>query len=293
MTKFRTPLHFTNEQVFEPLGNSGSASWHLEYLGLNDPVFDKLNGTGVTIAILDTGVNWHHPVLEGAKIYREVAKGYTYTPGSHGTGVVSLLAGNGTYGIKGIVPDAQIISIQVLDKYEMGSFKAVAKGYEIARKMGVDIISTSLGSPKRSKEVMREVNKCLSDGIFIVAAGGNSGNRGGVMWPAKSPRVLCTGASDRSGQVSSFSSADQLGDIDILAPGSFIKVASNGKGYDRKSGTSFACPIVAGIAGLVKENGTNLSIDLFTNNAKDLLEEGEDTLSGFGIVDPLSMFGSH
>lgn len=287
LNKPRLPEHVT-ENEFSILSSSShnlGKPWYWDSLHIDELRDTIVPSVRTQIAVLDTGINFLHPSLEDATIIPHRAFGIEYTYGNHGTGVASLIAGqNQDIGFSGIDPYCAIHSIPVIKPSGFGSLRAVRRGVEIAIDVGVDIINMSVGTPRRDHKLYRLIDKALGDGILIIAAAGNAGFLGGVMHPAKHPGVLAVGAHDRTGLVSSFSSTGSLGDIDILAPGEHIRMAANALSYQDNSGTSFAAPIVTGIASLLKKKGLDVTMETFLNSARDAYQEGEDNKSGFGIL---------
>lgn len=276
---------FDEHTLFTALSHPHEDPWYFEDLLIRQLQTLPNVRSGVRVGVLDTGINWLHRSLEDRKIHMHSLRGHTYESGVHGTAVASIIVGNGSCGVHGVAPDAILHSYPVLSSSGMGGMKAVALGIEMARKDGCDVINISLGAPRSDRRVTRQIDKALSDGIVIIAAGGNSGARGGVMHPAKHKYVLSVGATNKEGLVTKFSSTEALGDIDIVAPGDLIRAAANGSQCREVSGTSFAAPIVSGLAALLKQKGIHIDMDTFMRNARDITSVGEDIDSGFGIVD--------
>ena len=281
----KTPIYFKNTEEFGELATRGlrRKGWHFNFLGLENLPGD---GRGIKTAILDSGVNVFHPTLEGANIETVKLSQYgTFRSGEHGTFVASLLAGNGTKQVHGIAKKGEYYSIPVLSPSGFGSVDKVVKGLHLADELGVDFINMSFGTRKPSRRLTKIINKLTNKGVVIVCAGGNSGIHGGVMHPAKHGRVISVGSVNSFGEISSFSSTEDLGDIDIVAPGDQIYGALNGKGSGRMSGTSFAAPIVTGVSMALKSAGYSVNKEILELAATDLRTPGLDEYSGFGLLD--------
>lgn len=289
LDRFRTvetPIYFKNKEEFQALGVRSlrkDLPWHYKPLGLQ---WDSNGGYGTSIALIDTGVYPLHPCLSGGnlKCYPlNIFGNYTY--GEHGTATCSLLLGNGTKGVYGLAPKTTVHSFPALIPEGRGSADKVVKALRKARDLAVDVVNISLGSKSENRRITREIRNCLRDGILVIVAGGNNGNTGGVMYPAKQEGVISVGAVDRLLNLSPFSSTQDLGDIDVVAPGQNIRVALNSKGVGEVSGTSFAAPIVSGIVLRLISLGVKITPEIVMQKAFDLGLPGLDASTGFGLVD--------
>lgn len=223
-------------------------------------------GSGVTVAVLDTGIDTTHPDLQGAVVEEK-----NFTPAAttddkfgHGTHVASTITGDGKY--KGIAPDAKLVNGKVLDDSGSGSESGVIAGMEWAAGKA-KIVNMSLGSNSPSDGtdlVSQAVNRLTAEhGALFVVSAGNSG--GPVASPAAADAALTVGAVERDDRLASFSSrGPRTGDgaikPDITAPGVDIVAAKarNGgigtpvdEGHVALSGTSMAAPHVAGAAAIL------------------------------------------
>ena len=227
-----------------------------------------LTGKGITIGIVDTGIDASHGDLKDRVI---AAKDFTNDKdpndgNGHGTHVAGIAAGTGAlsdgkYG--GIAPQAQLINAKALSKFGSGSISGIMKAMEWAADQGARIENMSLGGgPSNGKDTLsQEVNAITAKKkvLFVIAAG-NSGPRGKVSTPAAADDSLAVGAIDKERQLASFSSrGPRTGDFalkpDIVTPGVRITApkANYGSGdpYWTLSGTSMASPVTAGAAALV------------------------------------------
>jgi subtilisin family serine protease len=260
-----------------------------------------LNGSGVKIAILDTGIDDDHEMLAG----RVVAQADFTTDGNyddsfgHGTHVAGIAAGNGQYA--GVAPGALIYNAKVLSNSGSGQLSWLIDGIDWAISQDVDIISMSLGAvysgtPEEqldSPEVLK-VQEAIDAGITVVIASGNcaSGACGaftGVTSPGIAENAITVGAVDGNNQWASFSSGSVISGYikpDVVAPGVGI-CSSVPSGYDCKSGTSMATPHIAGAAALILQNNTlspSQTKTILESNAIDLGDTGKDIQYGFGLV---------
>jgi subtilisin family serine protease len=221
---------------------------------------DRLDGDGVTVAVVDTGVDGDHPDLPAYDAAR--SRDFVRTDQSDASPLVDVVESHGTHvagvvgavhggdgGVEG-VSDATLLGVRVLGSGG-GSADAVAAGIRHAARQGADVINASLGSSRRSKVIEAAVDEARSRGALVVAASGNDGNAG-VAYPAAYDGVLGVGATDRDDERAPFS--QHGADLDLVAPG--VSVLSTiprtwfTTGYARYSGTSMAAPVVSGVAAL-------------------------------------------
>jgi subtilisin family serine protease len=272
-------------------------------------------GAGVTVAVIDSGVNPYVSDLAGSVITGPDYTGVTTSPASknwgvHGTWMASLIAGHGhdggLSGVIGIAPEARILSIRVIPdrqdphygKYEREAEtviqQSLADGIAYAVAHGARVISMSIGYSAPSGAVREELQKAYDRGVVVIASAGNSGAPAGSgrpeapeSFPANYPGVISVGAVDSSGAVAGFSS-DNLS-VQVAAPG--VRVPAQGRDgqYWWVSGTSPACALVAGVAALIKSRYPGLAPDLvasaLTSTTTDRPSGGYDGQVGFGIVD--------
>jgi len=151
------------------------------YIG-TDYAFDLgFDGTGITIAIIDTGVDFNHPDLAGFESNGKIAGGYDFVDNDdipndtagHGTQVAGILVAEGN--LTGIAPKSKIFVYRVSDTGEAVSSELIVKAIERAIQDEVDIINISLGINKTNAQIDKVVNKAVKNGIVVVSAAGNDG----------------------------------------------------------------------------------------------------------------------
>ncbi|MFH8391084.1 S8 family serine peptidase [Streptomyces sp. NPDC018036] len=232
-----------------------------------------LTGKGVTVAVLDTGVDTSHPDLAG-----RVAQTKSFIDGEevadrngHGTHVTSTVGGTGAASDgkeKGVAPEATLAVGKVLSDQGSGSESQIIAGMEwAARDVHAKVISMSLGStePSDGTDPMAAAVDTLSKetGALFVIAAGNTGAPSSIGSPGAADSALTVGAVDSADQAAYFTSAGpRYGDNalkpDLSAPGVDILAARSqlvgGSGYyTSMSGTSMATPHVAGVAALLAQ----------------------------------------
>jgi type VII secretion-associated serine protease mycosin len=272
-------------------------------------------GAGVTVAVIDSGVNPAVSDLAGS-----VITGPDYTGvrtaasspdwGVHGTWMASLIAGHGhggDNGVVGVAPRSRILAIRVIpdrndphySQYEHEAENAIqgslAAGINYAVTHGAQVISMSIGYGAPSGTVKRALQRAYDHGVVVVASAGNSGDsaagdRGGQApdsFPAEYPGVLGVSAVKSTGAVAGFSS-DNLS-VQVAAPGVLVPAQGRDGQYWWVSGTSPACALVAGVAALIKSAYPSLTpklvITALTTTTTERPAGVWDSRVGFGIVD--------
>lgn len=256
-------------------------------------------GSGVKVAILDTGIDYTHPDLND-----NYQGGYDYVNGDpdpmddegHGTHVAGIVAAEADgNGVIGVAPDAGLISIKVLDSSGNGYISDLIAGIQFAVDNDADIINMSLGTNSHFQALQDACDSAYNNyNTVLVAAAGNDGFLPGdtVDYPAAYGSVIAVGATDNTDSLAVWSSKGP--DLDIVAPGVFIFSTYLGGGYANMGGTSMASPHVAGTAALIIASGINGAADVrqtLTESADDLGAPGYDELYGWGLVDAYEALG--
>ncbi|MEG4199240.1 S8 family serine peptidase [Microcoleus sp. Pol12A5] len=246
----------------ECFSDDSDSTWGLKATKAIDSL---LTGSGMKVAVLDTGMDLQHPDFAGRSIVSQ-----SFVPGedvqdgnSHGTHCIGTACGfkdlNGRR--YGIAYESTIYVGKVLSNAGSGASGWILAGMEWAIANGCQVISMSLGNtnPKPSTTYETVGRRALQNGCLIVAAAGNHGPTKTVGQPANSPSIMAVAAVDNCVQVPDFSATSDLiqgTKVDIAAPG--VKVYSSvpmNKGrYAAYNGTSMATPHVAGLAALYAES---------------------------------------
>ncbi len=235
------------------------------------------DGTGISIAIVDTGIDKNHPDLDDLdnnpatndpKVIAEASfvdfdnDGVNDTGPEdwygHGTHVAGIAAANGL--LVGMAPGASLMNARVLDNNGGAEWSWIMKGIDWSATQGADIISMSLGG--FFGDVIPMMNSAADaayeSGSLVVVSAGNSGSEDGtISSPGMSSRALTVGATDIYNDVIGFSSRGPsitgIVDPDIVAPGVDIFSTFPNGGYGVASGTSMSAPAISGIAALLME----------------------------------------
>ncbi len=159
-------------------------------------------GEGIRIAVLDTGINSNHPMMRGTVIYKGKWANGDLEDGinKHGTHIGSTIAGNWVYtphgAMSGIVPEAKLLNIKIMDDDGVGDDTAILMGLEDAVENGADIINMSLGTPqyRRKDALMKAVEMVSKLGIQCVCAAGNGEMGGRIHTPGAEKYAITVGS---------------------------------------------------------------------------------------------------
>lgn len=283
-----TPLRALGAVNSEPLAGS---QWNLPMVGIPG-AWDIARGAGVTVAVVDSGVDASHPELVGRVLPEiDLLPDVDALPEQtgHGTRIASLIAAavDGA-GMAGVAPGARILPVSALNPGGFGDSATVAAAIIEAADAGARVINLSLGGPDRDPVLDEACRYAHARGAVVVAAGGNSyahGNK--VQYPAASPYVLAVASVDSAGTPSAFSNTGSH--IDIAAPGEGILAAMPVSTFNYESGTSFSAPHVAGALAVVLSANPKLSASdaaalVKLSAADDVSRDGRDPQTGFGVV---------
>jgi hypothetical protein len=261
--------------------------WGVSRIGA-DKIWDTATGIGVTVAVIDTGIEMTHPDLQG-----KVTKGYDFVndkespedDNGHGTHVAGIvMAARNNTGVVGVSHGTSVMPVKVLNSAGSGYISDVAKGIYWATDNGAQIINLSLGAPVDTDVLRNAVNYASSKGVLLVAAAGNEYGAP-CQYPAAYGNVICVVATDSSNRLASFSNVGG----ELAAPGVSNYSTFLGGTYRYLSGTSMAAPHVAGSLALLRGICTDCTsselIGTLRDTAVDLGAEGTDIIFGYGLVD--------
>jgi subtilisin family serine protease/Tol biopolymer transport system component len=241
------------------------------------------DGTGLRIAVLDTGIDADHPDLAG-KVVAE--QNFSFSPTvddryGHGTHVAGIIAGSGAAAggnYVGVAPGVELLNGKVLGDGGTGPASSTIDGMEWAATAGADVVNMSLGtsfSTDGNDPVSLAVDELTSehDVLFVISAGNNGPGARTIGSPGAASAAVTVGAVDKAGNLPIWSSrGPRLRNYaikpDITAPGAGIVAAraggtslgsTQGTHYTRLSGTSMAAPHVAGAAAILLQESPELS----------------------------------
>ena len=263
------------------------SEWHLNKV--NAPAaWDLGQGGGVTIAILDSGVDDSHPDLAA-----QMVPGYNFFDNNtntadvfgHGTavaGVAAAASNNGT-GVSGVAGQARIMPVRVSDLNGWAYYSTVAQGITYAADHGARVANASFAGLASSVSVQNAAQYMKSKGGLVFIAAGNNGVDENL--PASST-LIPVSATDESDNRTSWSSYGNF--VALAAPG-ITYTTSRGGNYDQWMGTSFSSPLAAGVAALMMSakptlDGAQIE-KLMYSTAVDIGAPGRDIYYGYGRVD--------
>jgi thermitase len=271
----------------------------------------------VKIAVIDTGVDYNHVDLKDNIMVNEAELngsvgvdddgngyiddiyGYDFANddadptdghghGTHCAGVIG--AAHNSQGIAGVNAHVSILPIKFLTDQGGGKLEGALKAIDYATQRGVDIMSNSWGGGGRSEALFEAVQRAEAAGIVFIAAAGNSNsdNDANPTYPAnyKTENLVAVGAIDGKGKRASFSNYGKK-TVHVFAPGVDIYSTVNDNKYKKMSGTSMACPHVAGVAGLLLASEPNLSVEDIKNRLMNtsIISAELDAYTASGYVD--------
>lgn len=249
---------------------------------------DGNTGNGVSVAVLDTGIQDHEDLnVVGGESFIDSEPDYQDQNG-HGTHVAGTVAAlDNDLGVLGVSPDIDLYAVKVLGADGSGSHATIAQGIEWAVENDIDVVNMSLGGSTGSNTLEEAVNYAHSEGVTLVAAAGNSGSFAWfntIGYPAKYDNVIAVGAVDENNERASFSSVGD--ELDVMAPGVDVNSTYLDDSYAELNGTSMASPHVAGAAALLLADSPNLSNEdirqAFNETAVPL---GDHFYYGNGVID--------
>jgi len=295
----------------EPPQTSSDSEWNISIVRA-DKVrkLYGLDGSGVVVGHIDTGCDANHPDLKGKVIrFKDFVNNKTepYDDQGHGTHTCGTIAGGNASGkYIGIAPGAKLIVAKVFSSSGSAQSSDIMDAMQWmldpdgdpATNDAPKLVSNSWGSSSQTNTTYWDaVEAWRAAGIFPCFAAGNSGpSSSTVGTPGGFPHAFAVGATDINDKIAYFSSRGPIkwnGKIyikpEVSAPGKNINSAKPGGGYRVNSGTSMACPNVAGIIALIYQANPDISIseiwDVLEATAKDLGESGKDNTFGSGRVD--------
>jgi len=291
---------------------SALLSWQMEYMDLIGATNDSLSGLdggGVVVCVVDSGVDLDHPDLRGVELrgWRDSINGIEepYDDEGHGTAMTGIIVSNG--GLDGVAKGVDLLVAKAINNEGQGTDETVSDSVDWCVQQGADIISLSLGGSQSfgsgffaTDELEQSVDDALDSGVYVVSSAGNDGedDDGDVGSPGSVEGVICVGGITRSGNIWSGSSeGDNDGRLwpnpilprsdpdkkpEIVAPSHEVPVlmasgVSNSEWWGWSSGTSAATAWVSGSLALLLQEKPDLQRENSTGRAA--IEEVKDAIA--------------
>ena len=292
--------------------SSALLSWQMDYMdiiGINNDSVAKLDGRGVVVCVVDSGVDLDHPDLRGVELrgWRDSINGIDepYDDEGHGTAMTGIIVSNG--GLDGVAKGVDLLVAKAINFEGQGTDGTVSDSVDWCVQQGADIISLSLGGSQSfgsdfftTDELERSVDDALDSGVFVVSSAGNDGedDDGDVGSPGSVEGVICVGGITRSGTIWSGSSeGDNDGRLwpnpilprsdphkkpEIVAPGHEVPVlmasgVGNSEWWGWSSGTSAATAWVSGSLALLLQENPDLQRE--NSSGRQAIEGVKDALT--------------
>lgn len=286
-------LSYMNALTFsDPYLQVGDAhyQYHHEVIGSSYAWAEGYTGSGIKVAVLDTGMNGHddlpnvtalmlnnmseyYPDYGDSETLPDVNDIMDDSDSGHGTHVAGIIAAKANNGMgAGVAPDVQLFIGKALPNNGSGNLAYAMRGIRAAVDQNVDIINMSLGSPSYIELFQDVVDEAYNKGVAIFAAAGND-SRQDSDYPACYNHVISVAATDRNNERAGFSNYNKM--VDLSAPGMDIWSTSNKSTteYVSMSGTSMACPVAAGEAAVILSGNASIR-DMARNGSRvDALEK--------------------
>ncbi|SNS79190.1 type VII secretion-associated serine protease mycosin [Streptosporangium subroseum] len=262
-------------------------SWAQRRLNLPE-VWQLTRGAGVTVAIVDSGLDTGHPQLK-----RGIAEDVTGTGArdcfGHGTEVAGIVAAVPVRGVPftGVAPEVKLISVKHTND-ERGQVGMLAQAIVKAVQLGADVINVSVQASDQP-DLRNAVAYALAKNVVVVAAAGNVNKDDGspvAAYPATYPGVLSVGSAGPDGRRAD--SSNPITPIAVMAPGTGITSTLPGQVYKEDlEGTSFAAAYVTGVVALVRARYPELTNEEVGRRITLTADGGSGTGTGAGMVNPL------
>ncbi|MEO0630297.1 MAG: S8 family serine peptidase, partial [Planctomycetota bacterium] len=297
-------LNYAGQGASVPNDTFFESQWHHENMGQSSgrPGADieslgawqyTRGDSSTVIAVLDTGIDSDHPefagrfLTDGFDFVNEDADPEADHPhGAWVSGVVVANDGNG-FGTAGVDHRARVLPVKVLNENNAGFTFDLVQGLDFAAaRSDVHIICMSLISYPGTTSLRNALDNAAAAGKVLISCGSNSGANADVSWPGASPATITIGATTRIDARAFFSGTGSS--IDFVAPGDDITTIEPFTSLDRRdvvSGCSFATPIAAGVAGLIRARTVELGVPFTQQLVFDMLQAGAEDEVGFANED--------
>ena len=288
-----------------PVDPDYSNQWNMRQMFFPDAWGVITDASGVTVAVVDTGVDRDHLDLVANLITGRNFVNTTASDGDfnyddlngHGTHVAGIIGAYGI-GVTGAARRVKIMPVRVLDANGEGNTATIIKGINWAVQNGANIINLSLGGTINDPALEAAINTAVAPevpgvaGVTVIAAAGNhtSNYQTAVNYPARYTNVIAVAALDADGTVASYSNYGP--EVDLCAPGgdssNAIYSTLNNNTYGYEAGTSMACPHISGLAALLYASGVTTPDAIRTRLQTYVIDKGSwdfDNYYGHGMPD--------
>ncbi|RZA02050.1 MAG: hypothetical protein EOP11_17000, partial [Proteobacteria bacterium] len=267
------------------IGAAAASRWNLNSIGVPAAFSRGLTGQGITVAVIDSGVDYNHKNLAGAVSRANVGFDFMshdarpFDDNSHGTAIAGIVAAqNQEKNQVGVAPGARILAYKVFDPYGQTTSAALFGAFERAIADGAKIIVCAWDTRRESEALRDAIQLAEEKGVLVITAAGDKGVdiREIPHFPASynlKPNVLTVTAIDQAGKLGTANgrySNYGLGAVDLAAPGIGLEVLSPRSDYLQRSGTDLAAAHVAGAAALLWQKNSAASAGV----VKDMLLRG-------------------
>jgi membrane-anchored mycosin MYCP len=281
------------QQPGYPARDLTSEPWTLKVLNFSD-VWPLTRGQGITVAVLDSGVDGSHPLLQGRVQSEDVTGTGPDDCVGHGTEAAGIIGAQDLRRTRkipfyGVAPGAKILSIKMAVGKQNNRAEWAPAAIRKAADMGADVINFSAESSRDNPALRAAVTYAQSKDVVIVAAAGNITDQQQTShpaYPANYDGVISVGAIKKDGQLAEdFSNVTSP--VSVTAPGDQIISTYPEGTYFNDRGTSFATPFVAGTAALVRSYNPRMSYLQVKQAIEDTADGGTIHGTGHGLVNPL------
>lgn len=251
-------------------------------------VWNTSVGSGVRVAILDTGIDPNHADLRVRGGVNTIGGSDWVDRNGHGTHVAGTVAAlQNSIGVVGMAPHADLYAVKVMGDNGSGTLSSLIAGLDWSVNNGMHIVNMSLSTSSDSVALRSAVDRANAAGVLLVAAAGNNGDSSGtgdvIRYPARYESVIAVAATDQNNRRASFSATGAA--LELSAPGVGIVSTIHGNRYSSFNGTSMAAPHVAGAAALIWAANPSMK----NTDVRRALREGAVNIGirnhfGFGLV---------
>ena len=265
--------------------------WALDHIQIEELWRTTTSGSGVLVAVLDTGIDKSHEDLHGkvvdeANFTSSSVADDIHGHGTHVAGIIAACGDNGV-GVTGVASHSQLLNVKVADDDGRCQATAVAQGIIWAVDRGAVVINLSIELREPSVELAEAVNYAWNKGAIVVAAAGNEGSQTPV-YPAYYEHVIAVSATEQDDTLALLSNYGTW--VDVAAPGFEIYSTLPGDEYGYKTGTSFATAYISGLAAILFDvltdaNGNGYLNDEVRTALENSCKQANGFEVGYGLID--------